>query len=72
MSRKSIPKNMIMSTILTVSNFLFPLITYGYVSRVLGAAGTGQVAFVRFKPVVFCDVRRFGDGLTRQARVRKS
>ena len=35
-----------MSTILTVSNFVFPLITYAYVARVLTPVGTGKVAFV--------------------------
>lgn len=46
MGQKSIKKNIFMNVILTVSNFLFPLITYGYVARVLGADGTGKVAFV--------------------------
>lgn len=31
--------------ILTVSNFLFPLVTFPYVSRVLNPVGTGKVAF---------------------------
>ena len=44
--QKSIKKNMIMSMILTLSNFIFPLVTYSYVARVLGPNGTGQVAFV--------------------------
>ncbi len=35
-----------MSIILTTSNFIFPLITYSYVARVLGTVGTGKVAFV--------------------------
>lgn len=42
----SVSKNMIMSIILTMSNFAFPLITYSYVARILGAGGTGKVAFV--------------------------
>lgn len=46
MGKKSIKKNMIMNTVLTVSNFIFPLITYGYVARILTPDGTGQVAFV--------------------------
>lgn len=45
MKQKSIKKNMVMSTILTMSNFLFPLITFTYVSRVLTPTGTGKVAF---------------------------
>lgn len=46
MRHKSIKKNMIMSIILTFANFIFPLITYSYVARVLTPAGTGRVAFV--------------------------
>ncbi len=46
MNQKSIKKNMLMSTILTSANFVFPLITYSYVARVLTPAGTGKVAFV--------------------------
>lgn len=46
MQQKSIKKNMLMSAILTVSEFLFPIVTYGYVARVLHPDRTGQVAFV--------------------------
>lgn len=46
MKQKSIKKNMFMNIILTLSNFLFPLITFSYVSRVLTPVGTGKVAFV--------------------------
>ena len=35
-----------MSFILTFANFLFPLITFSYVSRVLTPNGTGKIAFV--------------------------
>lgn len=34
-----------MNFILTISNFIFPMITFPYVSRVLLPAGTGKVAF---------------------------
>lgn len=44
---KSIKQNMFMSVILTTANFLFPLITYSYVARILKADGTGKVAFVQ-------------------------
>lgn len=44
--RKSLSKNMLMSVILTSSNFIFPLVTYSYVARILGPEGTGKVAFV--------------------------
>lgn len=43
---KSLNKNMIMSTILTISNFIFPLITYSYVARIISPSGIGKVAFV--------------------------
>lgn len=42
---KSIKLNFIMNSILTMSNFIFPLITFPYVSRVLQPVGTGKVAF---------------------------
>lgn len=44
--QKSIKKNMIFSIILTASNFIFPLITFSYVSKILTPVGTGKVAFV--------------------------
>lgn len=43
--KKSIVKNTIMNMFLTASSFIFPLITFPYVSRVLGAAGNGKIAF---------------------------
>ncbi|MBM7635596.1 oligosaccharide flippase family protein [Streptococcus saliviloxodontae] len=41
----SVKLNFIMNFILTVSNFLFPLISFPYASRVLGADGVGTVNF---------------------------
>lgn len=41
----SIQKNFIMNFILTGSRFLFPLITFPYVSRVLLSEGNGKIAF---------------------------
>lgn len=43
---KSVGYNFIMNFILTASNFIFPLITFPYVSRVLQVEGNGKVAFV--------------------------
>ncbi len=43
--RKSLKLNFIMNAMLTMSSFLFPLISFPYVSRVLGPDGTGKVAF---------------------------
>lgn len=43
---KSIRYNFIMNFILTVSNFIFPLLTFPYVSRVLQVEANGTVAYV--------------------------
>ncbi len=45
-NKTSVKKNMIMNAILTMSQFIFPLITFPYVSRVLFKEGTGRVDFV--------------------------
>ena len=43
---KSIQKlNFIMNALLTMSSFIFPLITFPYVSRILLPEGTGKVSF---------------------------
>ena len=41
----SLKKNFIMNAILTLSSFIFPLITFPYVSRILLPVGTGRVSF---------------------------
>ena len=41
----SIKLNFIMSALLTMSSFIFPLITFPYVSRILLPEGTGKVSF---------------------------
>lgn len=43
---KSIGKNFLFNLILTLSNILFPLITFPYVARVLGPSGIGASQFV--------------------------
>lgn len=45
MKNKSLTKNFIYNVILTVLTIIFPLITYPYVTRVLGADGLGKVNF---------------------------
>lgn len=45
MKKKSLKLNIVMNFILTISGFIFPLITFPYVSRVLLPTGTGKVAF---------------------------
>ncbi len=42
---KAISFNFIMNALLTMSSFLFPLITFPYISRVLLAEGVGKVSF---------------------------
>ena len=42
--KNSIKKNFLMNVLLTLSTFIFPLITFPYVSRVLTPIGTGKVA----------------------------
>ena len=43
--QKSIKKNFVMNALLTMSQFIFPLITFPYVSRILLPIGTGKVSF---------------------------
>ena len=43
--QKSLKLNFIMNAMLTMSSFIFPLITFPYVSRILLAEGTGKVQF---------------------------
>lgn len=45
MKKSSIKLNIIMNMMLTLSSFIFPLITFPYVSRVLLPDGTGKVSF---------------------------
>ena len=43
--KKSIAINFIMNVVLTMSSFIFPLITFPYISRILLPEGTGKVTF---------------------------
>ena len=43
--QKSLKLNFVMNAILTMSQFVFPLITFPYVSRILLPIGTGKVSF---------------------------
>ena len=45
MEKTSLKKNFIMNAILTMSSILFPLISFRYVSQILGPVGTGKVSF---------------------------
>lgn len=44
-TRKSLKINFIMNVILSMSAFLFPLITFPYVSRILKPEGMGKISF---------------------------
>ena len=44
MKQKSIKLNFVMNMVLTMSSFLFPLITFPYISRILLPEGTGKVS----------------------------
>jgi len=44
-AQKSIKLNFIMNVLLTISSFVFPLISFPYVSRILQPEGTGRVSF---------------------------
>lgn len=44
-SKDSVKVNMIMNSLLTMSSFIFPFITFPYVSRILLPLGTGKVNF---------------------------
>lgn len=45
MKEKSLKTNFIMNSILTMSSFIFPLITFPYISRILMPVGSGKVSF---------------------------
>ena len=45
-TQASIKKNFIMNVILTMSSFIFPFITFPYISRILLPTGTGKIQFV--------------------------
>ena len=44
---KSLLRNSIFNSIKTLSNLIFPVVTFAYASRILGDAGIGQVSFTK-------------------------
>ena len=69
----SIKRNFIMNAILNASSFIFPLITFPYVSRVLLPVGTGKVAAATSLIAYFAMVAQLGIptyGIRACARVR--
>lgn len=58
--QKSIKLNFIMNTILTLSSFIFPLITFPYVARILLPEGMGKVAMATSVIAYFALLARLG------------
>lgn len=57
---KSIKMNYIFNTILTLSNFIFPLITFPYVARILGPVGIGKVNYAFTVAAYFIMIAQVG------------
>lgn len=73
MKNTSIKQNMLMNILLTSSNFIFPLITYTHVARVLLSDGTGKVAFSQSVITYFLYIAALGIpgyGIRECAKVR--
>ena len=73
MKQKSITVNFIMNALLQMSAFIFPLITFPYVSRVLLPVGTGKVSFATSVVTYFAMFAQLGIptyGIRACARVR--
>ena len=69
----SVKYNFLMNFILTATQFIFPLITFPYVSRVLQASGNGKIAFAASVANYFMMVASLGIptyGVRACARVR--
>jgi O-antigen/teichoic acid export membrane protein len=56
-------KNYIYNTVQYAANLIFPLVTFPYVSRVLGPEGTGKVAFINSFTQYFIMIALFGIGV---------
>lgn len=56
----SLKLNFVMNALLTMSSFIFPLITFPYVSRVLLPVGTGKVSFATSVVYYFAMVAQLG------------
>lgn len=74
MAKTSIKQNFIMNAIYMGLNFLFPLITFPYISRVLGPSGTGKVNFAVSTIAYFTMIAQLGIptyGIKKCAQVRE-
>ena len=68
----SIKKNFLYSSILTTANYLFPLLTFPYVSRVLGVTNVGIVNFIDSIIYYFILMSMMGIGVVGIREVAKS
>lgn len=71
--QKSLTVNFIMNILLTISSFIFPLVTFPYVSRILLPSGTGKVSFATSVVTYFSIFAQLGIptyGIRACARVR--
>ena len=59
-NQKSLKVNFVMNAILTMSTFIFPLITFPYVSRILLPEGTGKVSFATSIVSYFAMIAQLG------------
>lgn len=57
---RSIKWNFVMQTLLSVSAFIFPLITFPYISRILLPEGTGKVSFATSLVSYFAIIAQLG------------
>ena len=56
----SLKLNFVMNALLTMTSFIFPLITFPYVSRILLPTGTGKVSFATSVVSYLLFLRRWG------------
>lgn len=73
MKQNNLKVNFIMNAFLTMSSFIFPLITFPYISRILGPSGTGLVSFATSIVTYFALFAQLGIptyGIRAVARVR--
>lgn len=71
--KRSLKLNFVMNAILTMSSFIFPLISFPYVSRILLPEGTGKVSFATSLIAYFTMLAQLGIptyGIRACARVR--
>lgn len=59
--KKSLEINMILNAIKGIMRIIFPLITFPYVSKVLGVEGGGKIQFCEFYGWIFYNVCWIGN-----------